>query len=63
MLKSQIKVKQLKKEKYKVPKKVQDLIPFDILYKDGTFQKGKKSTGNKFSKTFFLQILILKMPL
>ena len=53
MLKSFERVKKLKKERYKVPKSVQDIIPFDFLYRDGTFQKGMKSTGNNmYSKTF-----------
>ncbi len=53
MLKSHEKIKKLKKERYKVPKSIQDLIPFDFLYKDGTFQKGMKTKGfNMYSKTF-----------
>ena len=36
------------KEKYKVPKKVQDMIPITTIYPDGIFVSGK----NKYSKTF-----------
>ncbi len=43
-------IKRLKREeqvKYRVPKKVQDLIPVDCVWKDGIFR-----TGNKFSKSY-----------
>lgn len=54
MLKTYEKIKNLKKEKYKSPKTIQDIIPFDFLYKDGTFQKGMKTKGfNAYSKTYF----------
>ena len=36
------------KEKYLVPKKVQDMIPVRTIYPDGIFVSGK----NKYSKTF-----------
>lgn len=36
------------REKFKVPKSVQDTIPITVLHEDGVFQVGK----NKFSKTF-----------
>ena len=36
------------KEKFKVPKKVQQVIPVDTIYNDGIFQVGK----NKFSLTY-----------
>ena len=36
------------KEKYQVPKKVQDMIPVRTIYPDGIFVSGK----NKYSKTF-----------
>ena len=36
------------KEQYKVPKKVQDMIPVQVIYPDGIFLSGK----NKYSKTF-----------
>ena len=39
MLKTYERIKNLKKDKYKSPKTIQDIIPFDFLYKDGTFQK------------------------
>lgn len=35
------------KEKYKVPKKVQDVIPIKRIWTDGIFQ-----VGNKFAKTW-----------
>jgi type IV secretory pathway VirB4 component len=35
------------KEKFKVPKSVQQLLPIDVLYKDGTFK-----SKNRFSKTY-----------
>ena len=35
------------KEKYKVPRKVQDIIPVKTIWNDGIFR-----VGNKFSKTF-----------
>lgn len=53
MLKSFERIKKLKKERYKVPKTIQDIIPFDYLYQDGTFQKGMKINGNNmYSKTY-----------
>lgn len=36
------------RERYKVPKKVQDIIPVRTIYPDGIFMSGK----NKYSKTF-----------
>ena len=39
MLKTYERIKNLKKDKYKSPKTIQDIISFDFLYKDGTFQK------------------------
>ena len=36
------------KEKFKVPKKIQQIIPIDTIYNDGIFQVGK----NKFSITY-----------
>ena len=35
------------KEKFKVPRKVQDLIPIKNIWPDGIFK-----VGNKFSKSF-----------
>ncbi len=52
MIKSYQRLKQLNKEKYKVPKTVQDTIPVDTIYKDGIF-----CMGNKYSKSYrFLDI-------
>ena len=36
------------REKFTLPKNVQDIIPVQSVYPDGIFQTGK----NKFSKTF-----------
>lgn len=35
------------KERYSVPRKVQDIIPIQRIWKDGIFQ-----VGNRFSKTY-----------
>ena len=35
MIKSYSKLKRLNKEKFKVPKSTQDIIPIDTIYKDG----------------------------
>lgn len=52
MIKSYQRLKRLNKEKYKVPKTVQDTIPVDTIYKDGIF-----CMGNKYSKSYrFLDI-------
>ena len=40
------------KEKFKVPNKVQDLIPIKCIWPDGIFK-----IGNKFSNTLILKIL------
>ena len=47
MLKSIKKLLTQEKEKYRIPRKVQDLIPIDCIWKDGIFR-----TGNKYSKTY-----------
>ena len=47
MLKSIKKLLAQEKEKYRIPKKVQDLIPIDCIWKDGIFR-----SGGKFSKTY-----------
>ena len=47
MIRSYTKLLNQNKEKYKVPKSVQDTIPIDVVYDDGIFQMGKN-----FSKTF-----------
>lgn len=52
MIKSYSKLKRLNKEKFKVPKSTQDIIPIDTIYKDGIFRM-----GNKYSKSYrFLDI-------
>ena len=52
MLRSYQRLKQLNKEKMKVPKIVQEIIPIDTIYKDGIFRM-----GNKYSKSYrFLDI-------
>ena len=47
MIKSIKTIMRQDKEKYKVPSKVQDIIPIQCVWKDGIFK-----VGNKFSKTF-----------
>lgn len=47
MIRSYTRLLSQNKEKYKVPKKVQDTIPIDVVYDDGIFQIGKN-----FTKTF-----------
>ncbi len=47
MIKSIKTIMRQDKEKYKVPRKVQDIIPIQCVWKDGIFK-----VGNKFSKTF-----------
>lgn len=47
MIKSIKTIMRQDKEKYKVPRKVQDIIPIERIWKDGIFK-----VGNKFSKTF-----------
>ena len=47
MLKSIKKLLAQEKEKFRIPRKVQDLIPIDCIWKDGIFR-----SGNKYSKTY-----------
>ena len=47
MLKSIKKLLAQEKEKYRIPRKVQDLIPIDCIWKDGIFR-----SGNKYSKVY-----------
>ena len=47
MLKSIKKLLAQEKEKYRIPRKVQDLIPVDCIWKDGIFR-----SGNKYSKVY-----------
>ena len=49
MLKSIKKLLAQEKEKFRIPRKVQDLIPIDCIWKDGIFR-----SGNKYSKTVFV---------
>ena len=52
MIKSYTKILNQNKEKYKVPRSVQDTIPIDTIYYDGIFRM-----GNKYSKSYrFLDI-------
>lgn len=52
MIKSYQKLKKQNKEGFKVPKIAQDIIPIDIIYKDGIFR-----IGNRFTKSYrFLDI-------
>ena len=53
MLKTLKKIFKLDKEKFKVPRCVQEIIPIKALWEDGIFLVGK----NKYSKSFkFLDI-------
>ena len=53
MLKTLMKVVKQDKEKFVIPKNVQDLIPIKAIWNDGIFLVGK----NKYSKSFkFLDI-------
>ena len=47
MLKSMKRLFAQEKEKYRIPRKVQDLIPIDCIWKDGIFR-----SGNKYSKVY-----------
>ena len=47
MIKSLKSINSQGKEKFQMPRSVQDLIPIQTLYRDGTFK-----VGNRFSKTF-----------
>ena len=47
MLKSIKRLFAQEKEKYRIPRKVQDLIPIDCIWKDGIFR-----SGNKYSKVY-----------
>ena len=47
MIRSYTKILNQNKEKYKVPKCVQDTIPIDTIYEDGIFVIGKN-----YTKTF-----------
>ena len=48
MIKTLAKLFKQEKEKFVVPKGVQDVIPIKAIYDDGIFKVGK----DKFSKTF-----------
>ena len=48
MIKTLKKIFKLDKEKFKVPKSVQDIIPAKAIWEDGIFLVGK----NKYSKSF-----------
>ena len=47
MIKSYEKLRKQNKDKIKVPKRAQDVIDIDTIYKDGIF-----CSGNKYSKTY-----------
>ena len=47
MIKTLKTIMRQEKEKYKIPRKVQDIIPIQCIWKDGIFK-----SGGKFSKTF-----------
>jgi hypothetical protein len=46
------------KEKFAVPRKVQDIIPVRSIWPDGIFLTGK----NKFSKTYYIYSLLYIYP-
>ena len=48
MIKTLTNLRKQEKEKFVVPKGVQDVIPITAIYDDGIFQTGK----DKFSKTY-----------
>ena len=48
MIKTLNNVMKMDREKFKVPRSVQDVIPIQTIWADGIFQVGK----TKFSKTF-----------
>lgn len=48
MIKTLHSISKQEKEKFKIPRSVQQTIPIDTIWKDGIFKLGK----NKFSKTF-----------
>ena len=48
IIKTLLKATKLEKEKFKIPKSVQDAIPIQRIWPDGIFQ-----VGSRFSKTFF----------
>lgn len=48
MIKTLTNLRKQEKEKFVVPKGVQDVIPITAIYDDGIFQIGK----DKFSKTY-----------
>ena len=45
------------KERYTVPRKVQDVIPVRRIWKDGIFQ-----VGARFSKTYQLSLIHISEP-
>ena len=47
IIKTLLKATKLEKEKFKIPKSVQDAIPIQRIWPDGIFQ-----VGSRFSKTF-----------
>lgn len=51
MIKTLTNLRKQEKEKFVVPKGVQDVIPITAIYDDGIFQIGK----DKFSKTYKLR--------
>ena len=48
MIKTLSSINKQEKEKFKIPKKVQHIIPIETIWKDGIFKVGK----NKFSMTY-----------
>ena len=54
MIKTLKVISKQEKEKLTVPRRVQDIMPMKVIYKDGIFQLGNTKAGKlkKFSKTF-----------
>ena len=48
MIKTLKSINKQEKEKYKIPRKIQQVIPIDSIYTDGIFRVGK----NKYSMTY-----------
>ena len=48
MIKTLSSLNKAEKEKYKIPRKIQQIIPIDTIFTDGIFKVGK----NKYSVTY-----------
>ena len=52
IIKTLVKAKKLEKEKFKIPRSVQEAIPIQRVWEDGIFQ-----LGNRFSKSFSFTVI------